>query len=90
MTYVITINPTLLTYLGLLTIWFILPSVLDIKTTMADPKKRNHFWWALYALVISAPILILLFTLSFIEKILIWVMKVLRSISNQLAKVIHK
>ena len=90
MTYVITINPTLLTYLGLLVIWFILPSVLDIKTTMADPKKRNHFWWALYALVISAPILILLFTLSFIEKILIWVMKVLRSIANQLAKVIHK
>ena len=90
MTYVITINPTLLTYLGLLIIWFILPSVLDIKTHMADPKKRNHFFWALYALVISAPILILLFILSFIEKILIWVMKVLRSIANQLAKVIHK
>ena len=90
MTFEITINQTLLTYLGILIIWFILPSVLDIKNHMADPKKRNHFWWALYALVISAPILILLFTLSFIEKILIWIMKVLRSIANQLAKVIHK
>lgn len=90
MTFEITINQTLLTYLGILIIWFILPSVLDIKTHMADPKKRNHFWWALYALVISAPILILLFTLALIEKILMWVVKVLRSIANQLAKVIHK
>ena len=40
MTFEITINQTLLTYLGILIIWFILPSVLDIKTHMAD-KKRN-------------------------------------------------
>ena len=90
MTFEITINQTILTYLGILIIWFILPSVLDVKTTMADPKKRKHPVWVFYALVISAPVLILLFILSFIEKTLIWVMKILRSIANQLAKVIHK
>ena len=90
MTFEITINQTLLTYLGLLTIWFILPSVLDIKTTMADPKKRNHFWWALYALVISLPFLITLLGLSFIEKVLIWLAKIIQTIALRLSKVINK
>ena len=90
MTYVITINPTLLTYLGLLVIWLILPSVLDVKTTMADPKKRNHLGWAFYALVISLPFLIILLGLSFIEKILIWLAKIVQTIALRLSKVINK
>ena len=90
MTYVITINPTLLTYLGLLVIWLILPSVLDVKTTMADPKKRNHPGWAFYALVISLPFLITLLGLSFIEKILMWLVKIVQNIAIRLSKVINK
>ena len=90
MTFEITINQTLLTYLGILIIWFILPSVLDIKNHMADPKKRNHFWWALYALVISLPVLITLLGLSFIEKTLIWLVKIIQTIAVRLSKVIHK
>ena len=90
MTYVITINPTLLTYLGLLIIWFILPSVLDIKTTMADPKKRNHPGWSFYALVISLPLLITLLGLSFMEKVLIWLAKIIQTIAFRLSKVINK
>lgn len=90
MSYVITLDQTLLTYLGLLIIWFILPSVLGIKTLMADPKKRNHPGWAFYALVISLPFLITLLGLSFIEKILIWLVKIIQNIAIRLSKVINK
>ena len=90
MTYEVTINPTILIYLGLLIIWFILPSVLDIKTTMGDPKKRNHPGWLFYAVVISLPILITLVGLSFIEKTLTWLVKIIRSITLRLSKVIDK
>ena len=90
MTYVITLDPTLLTYLGLLIVWFILPSVLDIKTIMADPKKRNHIGWAFYASMVSLPLLITLLGLSFIEKILIWLVKIIQTIALRLSKVINK
>ena len=90
MTYAITINPTLLTYLGLLIIWFILPSVLGIKTIMDDPKKRNHPGWVFYAFMVSLPLLITLLGLSFIEKILFWLVKIIQNIAIRLSKVINK
>lgn len=90
MTYEVTINPTILIYLGLLIIWFVLPSVLDIKTTMGDPKKRNHSGWLFYAVVTSLPILITLVGLSFIEKTLNWLVKIIQSIILRLSKVINK
>lgn len=90
MTYEITLDPNLLTYLGLLIVWIILPSVLDIKTTMADPKKRNHPGWSFYALMVSLPLLITLLGLSFIEKILMWLVKIVQNIAIRLSKVINK
>ena len=90
MTYEITLDPNLLTYLGLLIVWIILPSVLDIKTTMADPKKRNHPGWSFYALMVSLPLLITLLGLSFIKKILMWLVKIVQNIAIRLSKVINK
>lgn len=69
-------------YLSILTFWFFLPVIIDLKKTMAVPENRRSVVWTTYALFVALPMILVNLFLFLIACTLIKIVDLLLLITN--------
>ena len=69
-------------YLSILTFWFFLPVIIDLKKTMAVPENRRSVVWTTYALFVALPMILVNLILFLIACTLIKIVDLLLLITN--------
>lgn len=69
-------------YLSILTFWFFLPVIIDLKKTMAVPENRRSAIWTTYALFLALPMILVNLVLFLIACTLIKIVDLLVLITN--------
>ena len=69
-------------YLSILTLWFFLPVIIDLKKTMAVPENRRSAIWTTYALFLALPMILVNLVLFLIACTLIKIVDLLVLITN--------
>lgn len=69
-------------YLSILTFWFFLPVIIDLKKTMAVPENRRSVVWTTYALFVALPMILVNLALFLIACTLIKIVDLLLLITN--------
>ena len=69
-------------YLSILTFWFFLPVIIDLKKTMAVPENRRSVIWTTYALFVALPMILVNLILFLIACTLIKIVDLLLLITN--------
>ena len=69
-------------YLSILTLWFFLPVIIDLKKTMAVPENRRSVVWTTYALFVALPMILVNLFLFLIVCTLIKIVDLLLLITN--------
>lgn len=69
-------------YLSILTFWFFLPVIIDLKKTMTVPENRRSVVWTTYALFVALPMILVNLILFLIACTLIKIVDLLLLITN--------
>lgn len=68
--------------LSILSLWFFLPVIIDLKKTMAVPENRRSVVWTIYALFVALPMILVNLALFLIACTLIKIVDLLLLITN--------
>ena len=68
--------------LSILSFWFFLPVIIDLKKTMAVPENRRSVVWTTYALFVALPMILVNLFLFLIACTLIKIVDLLLLITN--------
>lgn len=68
--------------LSILSFWFFLPVIIDLKKTMAVPENRRSVVWTIYALFVALPMILVNLFLFLIACTLIKIVDLLLLITN--------
>ena len=69
-------------FLSILSFWFFLPVIIDLKKTMAVPENRRSVVWTTYALFVALPMILVNLILFLIACTLIKIVDLLLLITN--------
>lgn len=69
-------------FLSILSFWFFLPVIIDLKKTMAVPENRRSVVWTTYALFVALPMILVNLALFLIACTLIKIVDLLLLITN--------
>ena len=69
-------------FLSILSFWFFLPVIIDLKKTMAVPENRRSVVWTTYALFVALPMILVNLFLFLIVCTLIKIVDLLLLITN--------